>query len=213
MGVDGLHSQWKRGYTSGYARKEELFWQMPWTLQEWTCACCSEAIVWTRCKCRRCSSAIPAGLQKKHLLARSESQARCGWQGRSSRPPSGYGENKILALSESSSTGHRAPRAAWRSQEAQKRPPSFFIGEVRGATNGSKSGGRCPHGTRGRNGQEKIQLDAQNKCSGHVIRAVGGFKGMDENVERMQAEIWQRELESIAKKKEEQVQLRPSGLR
>ena len=25
MGVDGLQSQWKRGYTSGYARKEELF--------------------------------------------------------------------------------------------------------------------------------------------------------------------------------------------
>ena len=36
---------------------------------------------------------------------------------------------------------------------------------------------------------------------------------MDENVERMQAEIWQRELDIIAKKNEEQVPLRPLGLR
>ena len=48
----------------------------------------------------------------------------------------------------------------------------------------------------------EIQLDAQRKCFEHVIRAVGDFKGMDENVGRMQAEIWQRELECIAKKKE-----------
>ena len=116
-------------------------------------------------------------------------------------------------LSKSSSTGHRAPRAAWRSQEAQERPPSFFIGEGRRTTKGSKSGGRCPHGTRGRNGQQKSSWMHQRKCFEHVIRAVGDFKGMDENVERMQAEIWQRELESIAKKNEEQVPLRPLGLR
>ena len=97
-------------------QKGRVVWQMQWSLQEKTCTCCSEAMVWTRCKCRRRSPAILAGLQKKHLQAQSESRAQCGWQGRSSRLLLGYGENKILA---------------YRSQAQQDTGPRELRGEVK----------------------------------------------------------------------------------
>ena len=37
--------------------------------KEWTCKFCSESNVWTRWRCRRCYSNIPAGLQGKYRQA------------------------------------------------------------------------------------------------------------------------------------------------
>ena len=38
-------------------------------IKEWTCKFCSESNVWTRWRCRRCYSDIPAGLRGKHWQA------------------------------------------------------------------------------------------------------------------------------------------------
>ena len=37
--------------------------------KEWTCKFCSESNVWTRWRCRRCHSDIPAALRGKHRQA------------------------------------------------------------------------------------------------------------------------------------------------
>ena len=50
--------------------------------KEWICKFCSETNVWTRWRCRRCYSNIPAGLQGKHRQAVSAKNE--GWSSGSS---------------------------------------------------------------------------------------------------------------------------------
>ena len=64
-------SQLRRGGFGSWARSEvKECWQMRSRLMgERTCKFCSKSNVWTRWRCRRCCSDIPAGLQGKYRQA------------------------------------------------------------------------------------------------------------------------------------------------
>ena len=61
----------KKGYMAGQVRKDELLAKRVAIggRREWCDRFCSETNVWTKAKCRRCKTDIPAGLHGKHLQA------------------------------------------------------------------------------------------------------------------------------------------------
>ena len=100
------------------------------------------------------------------------------------------GENKILAFRSrvQKDTGLREQR-----------------GEVKRLKSGHPASSSDKEGERPRkmsswNKRKKRSAEIQRKCFEHAIRAVVEFKGTDEDVERMQEEIWQRELVSEEKR-------------
>ena len=62
MGGDGFQTQKKKSWIPGHVRAEKLLADAI-TIdgrKEWRCKFCSETSVWTRWRCRRCYSTIPA---------------------------------------------------------------------------------------------------------------------------------------------------------
>ena len=167
---------------------------MPWSLQEKTSACCSEVIV-----CRRFSSAILAGLQKKHLQAHSESQAQRGWQSRSSRLPSGYWENKILAC---------------RSQAQQDTGPRELRGEVKRLKSGHPASSSEKEGERPKAVSQKEDVHMEQKeekvsrnpvgCTEEVLRTRDTGSGRVQGYGRKRWEDAGRDLaKGVGKHREE----------
>ena len=72
MASDGFQAQKKEGsWIPGKERPERVLANAISTdgRKEWTCKFCSESNVWTRWRCRRCYSKIPAGFQGKYRQA------------------------------------------------------------------------------------------------------------------------------------------------
>ena len=72
VGSAGFQTQKKKkSWVSGQVRAERILAEAI-TIdgrKEWTCKFCSESNVWTRWRCRRCYSNIPAGLHGKYRQA------------------------------------------------------------------------------------------------------------------------------------------------
>ena len=68
---DGFQAQKGGSWISGKERAERVLASAISIdgRREWTCKFCSESNVWTRWRCRRCYSDIPAGLHGKHRQA------------------------------------------------------------------------------------------------------------------------------------------------
>ena len=65
MVSDGFQTQ-KRGFWIPGKEQAERAWANAISVdgrEEWTCKLCSKSILWTRWRCRKCYSNIPAGLQ------------------------------------------------------------------------------------------------------------------------------------------------------
>ena len=71
MVSDGFQAQKRGSWILGKERAERVL-AIAISIdgrKEWTCKFCSESNVWTRWRCRRCYSNIPAGLQGKYRQA------------------------------------------------------------------------------------------------------------------------------------------------
>ena len=70
MGGDGFQTQRRKSRVPGKIRDEKVL-ALATTIgrKEWIGKFCSETNVWTRWRCRRCFSNIPAGLQREHKEA------------------------------------------------------------------------------------------------------------------------------------------------
>ena len=102
---------------SGQERKDELLANMVVIDcgREWYCRLCSETNVWSRAKCRRCKTDIPAGLHGKHLQAVSTRNAR-SWSATSS----GDGADHMLAYQahQRNRLAKVARHSRWRAEDA-----------------------------------------------------------------------------------------------
>ena len=70
VGGDGVQTQ-RKSWVPGHIRAEQVLADAITidAREEWICKLCSKTNVWTRGRCRRCYSNIPAGLQEKHKQA------------------------------------------------------------------------------------------------------------------------------------------------
>ena len=88
MVSDGFQAQTRGSWISGKERAERLLANAISIdgRKEWTCKFCSESNVWTRWRCRRCYSNIPAGLQGKRQAVTAKSgewstgSSTSGWE-------------------------------------------------------------------------------------------------------------------------------------
>ena len=95
-------------------------WQMrsrPDGRKEWTCKFCSESNVWTRWRCRRCYSKIPAGFQGKYRQAVA---AKAGEWSTGSSTSSGDEDTKAQSLKAENTNFERGLMAWKRRKECKK---------------------------------------------------------------------------------------------
>ena len=158
--------------------------------KEWICKFCSEANVWTRWRCRRCYSNIPAGLQEKHKHAI-------------------FAKNKGWYSGSSSSNGGKEKRLRDQEEEEELRAQVELLRKQQRVEKGPETQGEP---TRRGSGLEeyckmeveeeidcKKTLDEQRKSLQKQLRDIEKFTDMEPMFWDSHKEKWKGQLQVIAR--------------
>ena len=118
--ADGVRLEMNGKHKEGKAVRAEKILASAVTIDgrmEWFCKFCSETNVWTRCRCRRCKTNIPSGLQGKYKPAVSAKAGVCSSRSSSS---SG-GKNKRSREPEAETRELREELQRYKSMEKEAR--------------------------------------------------------------------------------------------